>query len=163
MIFHNNFGICAQHAIQGVSEGLDRLRASFLVHDYANGPGRLLESEFAEIAVYSPLRTTEPRYKPFFSDLYSVSQLGQEFQSFEGFYTEGTIHLQFGNSITWKVLGGTNFWQDLREKYITNWYPVPIRAESNQRDGIDKVIDVRQARERATEFDLEVTCLAPKS
>ena len=93
VIFHNNFGICAQHSIEGVTEGLDRLRASFLVHDYANGPGRLLESEFAEIAVYSPLKTTEPRYKPFFSDLYSVSQLGQTFQSFEGFYKEGVIHL----------------------------------------------------------------------
>ena len=28
-----------------------------MVHDYISGPGRLLESEYAEIAVYSPLRT----------------------------------------------------------------------------------------------------------
>ena len=92
-----------------------------MVHDYVNGPGRLLESEFAEIAVYTPLTTVAPRYKPFFSDLYSVSQLGQEFQSFEGFYTEGILDLQFGNAVTWQVQGGTNFWQDFPEKYLTKW------------------------------------------
>ena len=32
-----------------------------MVHDYISGPGRLLESEYAEIAVYSPLRTVEPK------------------------------------------------------------------------------------------------------
>ena len=119
VIFHNNFGICAQHLVRGESEGLDRLRASFLVHEYLNGPGRVLESEFAEIAVYRPLRTAQPQYKPFFSDLYSVTQLGQEYAGFDGFYKEGIIDLQFGNSITWKVLGGTNFWQDFQDKYQT--------------------------------------------
>ena len=50
---HNNFGICAQQEIQGENEGLARLKASFVIYEYANGPGRVLESEFAEIAVYS--------------------------------------------------------------------------------------------------------------
>jgi hypothetical protein len=163
VIFHNNFGICAQHNVQGEAEGLDRLKASFLVHDYLNGPSRLLESEFAEIAVYSPLRTAEPRYKPFFSDLYSVSQLGQEYQSFDGFYRDGIIDLQFGNSITWKVLGGTNFWQDFQEKYLTQWSTEPLRTEPKGLDGGGDAIHVAKARERATEFDMEVTCLAPRS
>ena len=57
VLFHNNFGICAQHLVLGQHEGFDRLRASFIIHDTVGGPGRLLESEYAEIAVYSPLRT----------------------------------------------------------------------------------------------------------
>lgn len=52
---HNNFGICAQQEVQGETEGLARLKASFVIHDYANGPSRLLQSEFAEIAVYNQL------------------------------------------------------------------------------------------------------------
>ena len=96
-----------------------------MVHDYLGGAGRLLESEYAEIAVYVPLRTVAPQYKPFFSDLYSASQLGQEFQNFEGFYTEGIIDLQFGNAVTWKVKGGT-FRQDFPEKYLTNYKQKPL-------------------------------------
>ena len=76
MLFHNNFGICAQHLVLGQFEGFDRLKASYTVHDYISGPGRLLESEYAEIAVYSPLRTADPKYKPFFNDLYSMTQQG---------------------------------------------------------------------------------------
>jgi len=78
LLLHNNFGICAQSEIQGKTEGLARLKASFVIHDYKNGPGRVLESEFAEIAVYNSLVSVEPTYAPFLSDLYSVNQLGQE-------------------------------------------------------------------------------------
>ena len=46
------------------------------------------------------------------NDLYSVNQLGQEFQSFEGFYQDWTISLQYGSSIDWRVIGGSNFWPD---------------------------------------------------
>ena len=71
LLKHNNFGICAQQEVSGVAEGLARLKASFFVHEYLNGPGQLLESEHAEIAVYNPLRSVAPTYWPFMSDLYS--------------------------------------------------------------------------------------------
>ena len=70
---HNNFGICSQIEVQGESEGLARLRASFVVHEYLNGPGRILESEFAEVAVFNQLTSVEPYYRPFLSDLQSAS------------------------------------------------------------------------------------------
>ena len=73
LMTHNNFGICAQQEIQGENEGLARLKASFIIYEYANGPGRALESEFAEIAVYNELASIAPLYKPFMSDLYSVN------------------------------------------------------------------------------------------
>ena len=72
-MLYNNFGICAQKEVRGESEGLARLRATYVVHEYLNGPSRLLESEFAEIAVYNPLRSVEPTYRPYLSDLYSKS------------------------------------------------------------------------------------------
>lgn len=71
LLKHNNFGICAQKEVGGKTEGLARLKASYLVHEYLNGPGHLLESEHAEIAVYNPLRSVAPTYKPYMSDLYS--------------------------------------------------------------------------------------------
>ena len=39
---HNNFGICAQQEVKGETEGLARLKASFVVYDYQNGPSRFL-------------------------------------------------------------------------------------------------------------------------
>lgn len=93
------------------------MKASFVVHDYANGPGRLLASEFAEIAVYNSLVSIAPTYAPFMSDLYSINQLGQEFQSFETFYEDWNLKLQSGSSITWKVTGGSNFWPDQAQNY----------------------------------------------
>ena len=39
---HNNFGVCSQQQVQGESEGLARLKASYIVHEYTNGPGRLI-------------------------------------------------------------------------------------------------------------------------
>ena len=83
---HNNFGICAQQTVRGESEGLARLKATYVVHEYINGPSRLLQSEFAEIGVYNPLQSVLPKYRPYMSDLYSETQLGQEFQTFESFY-----------------------------------------------------------------------------
>ena len=72
MTYHN-FGICAQQEIQGERKGLARLRASYTIYDYPNGPGRSLESEFAEIAVYDSLKFISPTYKPFMSDMYSIN------------------------------------------------------------------------------------------
>ena len=73
LMLHNNFGICAQTEIQGKSEGLARLNASFVIYDYLNGPGRILASEFAEIAVYNSLVSVEPTYAAHMSDLYSAN------------------------------------------------------------------------------------------
>jgi hypothetical protein len=73
LLMHNNFGICAQKEVIGEKEGLARLRASFMVHEYLNGPSRLVESEFTEIAVYNPLRSVEPTYAPYMRDLHSQS------------------------------------------------------------------------------------------
>ena len=53
LMLHNNFGICAQQEIYGESEGLARLGAAYTVHEYANGPSRVIQSEFAEIVVYN--------------------------------------------------------------------------------------------------------------
>lgn len=49
------------------------MRASFTVQEYANGPGRLLESEYAEVAVYNDLVSLAPIYRPYMSDLYSLN------------------------------------------------------------------------------------------
>lgn len=148
---HNNFGICAQTEVQGLTEGLARVKASFVVHDYVNGPGRLLASEFAQIAVYNPLVSVQPLYAPFMSDLYSVNQLGQEFQSFEGFYEDWKLNLQFGSSIGWRVTGGSNFWPDQVQNYLTSW----------KSDSKVKMFDLTKIKVYASESDFEVTCLTP--
>jgi len=51
-LFYNNFGICAQTIVASHKEGLARVKASFTVFEKINGPSRVLESPFAEIAVY---------------------------------------------------------------------------------------------------------------
>lgn len=110
-MFYNNFGICAQTVVISQKEGLARVKASFTVYEKLNGPSRTLDSPFAEIAVYKPLRTFGKKYKPFLADLYSTQQISQEFTSFEQFYnTEEEYHLNFGTHIVWFVSGGTNFW-----------------------------------------------------
>ena len=80
-----------------------------------------MESEFAEVAVYYPLMSSSPTYEPFMSDLYSLSQLGQEFTTFEGFYQDWKLKMQFGSQIKWNVIGGSNFWPDHAANYETTW------------------------------------------
>ena len=59
----------------GLSQGLGRVKASIEVYDYVNAPAKLLQSEFAEIAVYEQLKSIEPTYAPLFMDLYSQNQV----------------------------------------------------------------------------------------
>ena len=51
------------------------MKASIEVYDYLNAPAKLLQSEFAEIAVYEQLKSIEPTYAPLFVDLYSQNQV----------------------------------------------------------------------------------------
>ena len=51
-LFYNNFGICAQAIVVSQKEGLARVKASFTVYEKLNGASRILDSAFAEIAVY---------------------------------------------------------------------------------------------------------------
>ena len=74
-LFYNNFGICSQTLVVSHQEGLARIKASFTVFEKLNGPSRILESSFAEIAVYQPLKTLGKKYKPFLADLYSTNQI----------------------------------------------------------------------------------------
>jgi len=64
-LFFNNFGICSQALVSSHAEGLSRIKASFTVFEKPNGPSRVLESPFVEIAVYQPLKTIGKLYKPF--------------------------------------------------------------------------------------------------
>jgi hypothetical protein len=66
LMTYNNFGICSQATVVAAVEGIGRVKSSLKL---ANGS--LLESEFAEIAVYQPLKTVGP--VPEFSDLLSIN------------------------------------------------------------------------------------------
>jgi hypothetical protein len=57
---HNNFGICNQQRYLPYSEGLARVKAQIL------SPGHVLETQFAEIAVFDSLTTRSPHYHDFF-------------------------------------------------------------------------------------------------
>ena len=158
---HNNFGICAQQEVQGENEGLARLKASFVIYEYGSGPGRVLESEFAEIAVYNQLTSVAPLYQPYMSDLYSVNQLGQEFQSFEGFYQDWTLSLQYGSSINWRVVGGSNFWPDQVQNYRTSWASKSLSSQKNENGG--DLVDMRELSILTTESTFGVRCMMPKN
>jgi hypothetical protein len=51
-LFYNNFGICSQAIVVSQKEGLARVKASFTVYEKLNGASRVLDSAYAEIAVY---------------------------------------------------------------------------------------------------------------
>ena len=156
LMSYNNFGICAQQVIRvGKSTGKAHLKASFTIYDKMNGPSRMLESELAEIAVYNPLVSVKPVQSEFVRDLYSVSQNGQEFQSFDGFYDQQVLNMQYGTSLKWKFEGGTNFWHDYMGNYITDWNVQPT-------DGDDiNVIQVEKIKERTGSFSFALSCHAP--
>jgi len=125
-----------------------------VIHDYLNGPGRVLSSEFAEIAVYNPLLSVRPVYKPFMSDLLSQSQLGQEHQSFEAFYVDWKFTLQFGTSIAWKVVGGSNFWPDQAQNYETKWSHESLEGTSAP------MFEIKPLAIKTSESEFELSCLA---
>lgn len=149
LMTYNNFGICAQQTVQGKNEGLARVKAAFTVYDYINGPGKVLESEFAEIAVYNSLRSVAPTYEPYLGDLLSANQLGQEFQTFENLYKDWVFNMEYGNSIKWVVTGGTNFWQAQLGNYRTSW-------DTSQ----GGVVSVSKINELTAEFAFAVGCEA---
>jgi len=120
------------------------------VFAFLNGPGRLLESEFAEVAVYSKLKTVGPKHQAYLSDLYSVNQLGQEFQSFESFYDDSLLNLNYGTKVTWTVVGGTNFWQDYAEKYQTSWSIEPLSQSQQKAMKGDALVAVSKSLEQTT-------------
>ena len=77
---HNNFGICDQVLVKSKDEGLSRVKAFY------EGADRTIESDKAEVASYQNISTLKPDYSDFLKDLYSKSQSGQEFQTFDSFY-----------------------------------------------------------------------------
>ena len=77
----------------------------------------MLQSEFAEVAVYDSLAFIEPTYAPFLSDLYSINQLGQEFSSFDHLFEDWRFKLQFGSSLQVHTIGGSNLWPDRAADY----------------------------------------------
>lgn len=76
-LFANNFGICAQASVISGNEGLGRVRAVYTGYEHISA--KVIESPFAEIAVYRPLQTIGMPGKAFLSDLYSFTQVSQEF------------------------------------------------------------------------------------
>ena len=76
---HNNFGVCNQVKVISQGVGLSRVKAVYEGNDLR------VESVEAEIASYQQLQTQKPDYQDYLADLYSRSQSGQEFQSFEAF------------------------------------------------------------------------------
>lgn len=56
---------------------------------------------------------------PNFTDLVSINQLGQRFQSLGHlFYSDRQNYsLLRGTQFTWSVRGGSNFWQDYQDGY----------------------------------------------
>ncbi len=69
----------------------------------------MVESEFAEIAVFEALKTVHPNIPAFYNDLYSKRQILQEFQTMDHFFNQ-KLTLVFGTELTWSVQGGSNFW-----------------------------------------------------
>ena len=136
-MIHNNFGICTQVQIQTGAEGLGRLRSIFASEDPLDA--KVIESEFAEIAVYKPLTTTFPDVSSFFNDLYSKYQIGQEFQNFDQFFQRDQLNLLTGTEMIWSVTGGTNFWKDYSDKYLVDWKVDVLDSSQNS-----KCLEVRK-------------------
>ena len=94
---------------------------------------RVIESEHAEIAVYKRLQTVRPVVKNNFNSLYSAnSQVGQEFASFDSFYSSELMLLTIGSDMIWSVTGGTNFWHDFTEMYSVSFKVHPKENSGSQ-------------------------------
>jgi len=93
------------------------------------GPeGNIIESSKAEIASYSRLTTVKPRYEDFLKGLYSTSQSGQEFPTFDGLIPRGHLGfenkhfvLTFGSKFDLELTGGANFWKEYKDEYDTTY------------------------------------------
>ncbi len=87
--------------------------------------------------------------------MYSSNQLGQEYQSFEAFYVDWQLVMQFGTSTKWKVIGGSNFWPDRAENYKTSWSSEP--ASKTQ------IFQMNASSITTTESSFELRCATPES
>ena len=97
-----------------------------------------------------------PVYRPYLSDLYSKTQLGQEFQNYDNFYMDWQLTMQFGSSVNWKVIGGSNFWPDQAENYETTKTVKVLSGKS------ENVFNFKTLATFTTESEFELTCLTPQ-
>lgn len=72
IMLHNHFGICSQTTIRAALEGLGRVKASSKIL-LESGQQHRIESEFAEVAIYKPLKTLSPVISTAYTHLYSRS------------------------------------------------------------------------------------------
>jgi len=56
--------------------------------------------------------------------------------------------MQFGSSLTWKVIGGSNFWPDQAQNYRTSW---TTKNLSSKKTGDDKVLSMKELSVMTTE------------
>lgn len=103
--------------------------------------------------MYKKLETVKPDVPSFFTDLYSTTQVGQEYQNFDHLFDPDVLIMTTGTEMTWQVIGGTNFWQDYSDKYSVKWTVEP-RENSNSQDCLKIAID----SEQVTKFDISVRC-----
>lgn len=92
---HNNFGICQQQRYFASSEGLARVKAQVLAS------GQVLETKYAEVAVFDQLATRSPHYSDIFDSLYSKHNLLSEELNYAKYAVPNTFILSFGSSIFW--------------------------------------------------------------
>jgi hypothetical protein len=70
----------------------------------------------------------KPRYEDFLKGLYSTSQSGQEFPTFDGLIPRGHLGfenkhfvLTFGSKFDLELTGGANFWKEYKDEYDTTY------------------------------------------
>ena len=100
--------------------------------------------------------SSSPTYEPYMSDLYSLSQLGQEFTTFEGFYQDWKLKMQFGSQIKWNVIGGSNFWPDHAANYETTWTNQIILGRN------DHAFQISKLAVHAQDSTFNIKCLVPE-
>jgi len=115
----------------------------------------IIDSGYAEIAVYKNLSTLEPSYDHFFADLYSRNQSKEETIQFNQFYESGVFVLAFGSSLEWIVQGGTNFWKDIANKYRQMEVAELIEGEQG-------ALHVEETSIATTHFKYQVKCVVPQ-
>ena len=75
-------------------------------------------------------------------------------------YSKSNYNLAFGSSLRWIVQGGTNFWKDIKEKYLVKEI---ITIINEDKKNIDKeILRFSYERESTNEFEYQITCIAPK-
>lgn len=149
---HNNFGICDQVLLKAKDEGLTRITATY------DGPEKMIESSKAEVATYSKLTCQKPDYEQFLSSLYSTTQSGQEYATFEGMIPTGHgfkkkhFVLVYGSKFDLELTGGANFWKEFIEEYDTTF---EVQAT------IENILDVKITEASAVNTRISIGCGMP--